>query len=235
VVAAPLIASSPKHARGLLRFAAARIQSSPGPVAPLEPHMPITLNCSCGKRLQVKDEFAGRRVKCPACGSIAQVPAPEAEPQFEVVEDEEPARPPRKAAAKKSETAGFNFSSGGGDDDDKPRKKGRSKLDEDDEEEEDAPRSRRRRHDDDDEDDEEEDDRPRRRKSRRQPQSNMGARVGYMIGGLVLLLIGVGLAMLGWYGGGRSSTKLLILGVCLAIGGIGTGFKGLTGNVDDDE
>src|SRR3954471_3142335 len=30
--------------------------------------MPILLTCECGKQLRVKDENAGRRVKCPACG-----------------------------------------------------------------------------------------------------------------------------------------------------------------------
>jgi WD40 repeat protein len=37
--------------------------------------MAIALHCSCGKRLRVKDEFAGKRVKCPACGTVLTVPA----------------------------------------------------------------------------------------------------------------------------------------------------------------
>lgn len=35
--------------------------------------MPILVTCGCGKSLNVKDEFAGRRVKCPGCGSIIEV------------------------------------------------------------------------------------------------------------------------------------------------------------------
>lgn len=55
--------------------------------------MPITFSCSCGKKLQVNDEFAGRRAKCTACGAIQDVPKPAAAQvvevnQFEVVEDE---------------------------------------------------------------------------------------------------------------------------------------------------
>ena len=38
--------------------------------------MAIKLQCPCGKALSVKDEFAGRRVKCPACQSPLSVPKP---------------------------------------------------------------------------------------------------------------------------------------------------------------
>jgi hypothetical protein len=36
--------------------------------------MLIELTCSCGKRLQVSDEFAGRQGQCPACGARLQIP-----------------------------------------------------------------------------------------------------------------------------------------------------------------
>jgi hypothetical protein len=29
----------------------------------------------CGKQLKVKDELAGKKVKCPGCGCVAQVPS----------------------------------------------------------------------------------------------------------------------------------------------------------------
>jgi hypothetical protein len=35
--------------------------------------MPLTLTCLCGKRLQCRDEDAGNRVKCPACGAVLLV------------------------------------------------------------------------------------------------------------------------------------------------------------------
>jgi ribosomal protein L40E len=37
--------------------------------------MPIRLQCSCGKQLSVRDEFAGKAVKCPACSKAIRVPA----------------------------------------------------------------------------------------------------------------------------------------------------------------
>ena len=37
--------------------------------------MAIALSCSCGKSLQVKDEFVGQRVRCPACSDVLTVPS----------------------------------------------------------------------------------------------------------------------------------------------------------------
>ena len=37
--------------------------------------MPIRIKCQCGKALNVKDEFAGKAVKCPGCGKAIRVPA----------------------------------------------------------------------------------------------------------------------------------------------------------------
>jgi hypothetical protein len=38
--------------------------------------MPIRLKCSCGKVLSVKDELAGKGVKCPGCQKVIRVPVP---------------------------------------------------------------------------------------------------------------------------------------------------------------
>ena len=35
--------------------------------------MPVTVTCSCGKSLKVRDELIGKRVKCPACGNAFPV------------------------------------------------------------------------------------------------------------------------------------------------------------------
>lgn len=40
--------------------------------------MPIPLTCTCGRTLRVKDEFAGRKVRCPACQDVLAVPKPAA-------------------------------------------------------------------------------------------------------------------------------------------------------------
>lgn len=36
--------------------------------------MPIQVTCACGKQYTLKNEFAGRRAKCPSCGGIIAIP-----------------------------------------------------------------------------------------------------------------------------------------------------------------
>ena len=36
--------------------------------------MPIVMTCECGKPLQVRDELAGKRVRCPVCQKVLTVP-----------------------------------------------------------------------------------------------------------------------------------------------------------------
>ncbi len=38
--------------------------------------MSIRIECSCGKKLAIKEEMAGRRVKCPGCAGVLTVPKP---------------------------------------------------------------------------------------------------------------------------------------------------------------
>lgn len=40
--------------------------------------MSLIARCQCGKSFQAKPELAGKRVKCPACGQVIQVPRPPA-------------------------------------------------------------------------------------------------------------------------------------------------------------
>jgi len=61
--------------------------------------MPITLSCPCGRALNIKDEFAGRKIRCSACKSVLAVPATPKEPEdlaLEVLRSDEPEedRPP---------------------------------------------------------------------------------------------------------------------------------------------
>ncbi len=35
--------------------------------------MPISVTCSCGKTLQVRDDLAGKAVKCPSCQAVLKV------------------------------------------------------------------------------------------------------------------------------------------------------------------
>jgi hypothetical protein len=203
--------------------------------------MPITFDCSCGKTLRVPDQHAGKRVKCPACNGISNVPEPE--PMFEVVEDPSeqlaaPSAPVRAKPAARSavvdddedDRRGYGVAKAGrnrdddDDDDDEPRakkkpdfRKGSRRRDEDDEEEEERPRKKKRR--------------PR---SRRKADPDAGKRIGYMVGGVVLVLVGIGLAFAGWNMEGRGATRLLIFGVILAFCGLGTTVRGITGNFDDE-
>jgi hypothetical protein len=48
--------------------------------------MVIKVSCTCGKKISAKDEFAGRRVKCPACKKPLRIP--EANVEEESYEDE---------------------------------------------------------------------------------------------------------------------------------------------------
>ena len=36
--------------------------------------MPISFSCHCGKAMQAKDAFAGRKLKCPQCGAVVAIP-----------------------------------------------------------------------------------------------------------------------------------------------------------------
>lgn len=207
--------------------------------------MPITFNCPCGKVLRIADENAGKRIKCPACQAVGTAPsaAPVA-PKFELVEDDEPPTKPAPAktppAAKKPvakatvEDDGFEVVD---DEDDKPKAKKKpgfskgSRRDEDDDEEDEKPKKKKRRRDDDDDDEP----RPRRRKS---GDPDAGKKIMYLIGGLVLVLVGIGVGVYWWHSGphtGRRPYSGYIFGGCCVVVGIGTAIKGITGNFGDDE
>jgi hypothetical protein len=38
------------------------------------PAMPIEFECGCGKKLTAKEEFVGRRLRCPGCQSVLTIP-----------------------------------------------------------------------------------------------------------------------------------------------------------------
>jgi hypothetical protein len=181
--------------------------------------MPIPLKCPCGKKLQVKDELAGRRVKCPACAAAITVPAAEAE--FDVVEDEPPppkARkndPPAAKAAKKPVRAAVDED----DEDERPRKKsGRSRLDDDEDEKAERPRKKKKR------------------KGRADADRPFWKTpFGMVLNGIGLIILGVaGIAI--YLLDDREKMGLLIAGglcICFGIGGIVTGMSG--GSRDEDE
>ena len=158
--------------------------------------MPIRLPCpSCSATLSVKDEFAGRAVKCPKCGGVipaaqpaaAAPPPPDASPAVPVAPPaaappDDFDEPPKPKTGGKITGRPVAASKGADDaDDEKPRRKGRDDADDD------RPAKRRRR--------DADDDGPRGKKP--EGKSNTGM-ILLIVGGLLLLCCGGGVG-LGWY------------------------------------
>jgi hypothetical protein len=126
----------------------------------------IQFSCDCGRKLKVKDDLAGRKIKCPECAEVLRVPAadvPEADDG-----DEEGIVPasPRISAVKR-----------------------RPARDEEDSTERERPRRRRDEVNNDDDDDE----RPRKKKKKKK-SSNNGLLIGIVVG-VVVLVIGGGMGL----------------------------------------
>ena len=67
--------------------------------------MPIAVYCcACDRSLKVKDDLAGRKIKCPDCGKLLTVPDEEAEerPRKRNRDEDEDDRPRRKKEKKRS-------------------------------------------------------------------------------------------------------------------------------------
>jgi len=74
----------------------------------------IQIDCDCGKTLKLKDEHAGKKVRCPGCSTIHSVPAQDepVDDWDDVEESESPPIPRAKKSAKKSGKARKAKSSG---------------------------------------------------------------------------------------------------------------------------
>jgi hypothetical protein len=55
----------------------------------------ITFTCPCGKKLQMPEQYAGKKGKCPTCGSVVDIPLPSALDEEPVVADLIEAAPAR--------------------------------------------------------------------------------------------------------------------------------------------
>jgi len=135
----------------------------------------IIFRCSCGKQLQVNEDRAGSKVKCPECEEILRVPE-----AGSIREKSGPASPPPKTRPRPVEDD-ESFA------EEERRPRGRpARFDED--EYDDRPRRRSSRY------HEEDDDRANRR---RREKSNKGLIIGLVVGGVVLLgAASVGLVLL---------------------------------------
>lgn len=129
--------------------------------------MSIPATCpSCKASSNAPDEIAGKRVKCPKCKALMRIPLPDTEDGFDVVDSEPEARPAKRNRVRAEV-------------DEEPieaRRKKRILIDQED-------------------DDEDEDDRPRkgRSKKNRAGESSGVSPLRYVISGIVLvgLLVGI--------------------------------------------
>ena len=145
--------------------------------------MSLSLVCSsCQARLKVRENLAGRKIKCPKCGQTLVVPT-----------DEEPESAPPKASPITSRPRPVE------EEEERPTRKRRSEEDnEETEEDEDCGRRRRRERDD------REDDRPRPRRKRKAGKSGGKGLLIVLLagGGLVVLLLGGVLLAFYFFAGG---------------------------------
>jgi hypothetical protein len=194
--------------------------------------MPISVQCDCGRSLRVKDELAGRKVKCPQCDGVLLVPQPEPaaeEPGYGLLTadaPEEEARPRRKAKSDADE--GVQTA---------PRSR-RSAADEDEEDPEDSRRERRKR-----EEEDREEERLRERRSRdvhrevkrarradraerlrHTPFSGYAGRNMGVVGGVICILIAFG-----WFGCGLMFGIIFFYPLVLVVIGIAAIIRGLAG------
>src|SRR5262245_45363252 len=54
--------------------------------------MAISFSCACGKQLRAREQFAGRRMKCPDCQKVLTIPSAEELADLAVVETAAPER-----------------------------------------------------------------------------------------------------------------------------------------------
>lgn len=184
--------------------------------------MPISFNCSCGEKLEVDDEFAGRQARCPYCEAVVSVPAanaPRPAKRAKPVEPEDTddhgayagSLNPLEGRKRPSSRRRDND-----EDDDRPSSRRRR----DDDEDEDRP-SRRRR--DDDDDDYDDDYRPRRRRRFRDDPPEYKLLNKQTIGGAIAMIIGVVVTALMLVFADRIGCWFVIL----IIGGLITLIRGL--------
>jgi hypothetical protein len=71
--------------------------------------MPIQVKCQCGKALKVKDELAGKAVKCPGCAKVIKVGQPGAKAAAPAAKKTPAARPAAPASPAETDSLGDLF------------------------------------------------------------------------------------------------------------------------------
>jgi len=179
--------------------------------------MPISVACECGKSFRVKDELAGRRIRCPYCETSISVPDPAA-PEKSVARSSQAvvagdrARPPRMPRPRDD------------DDDRRPSARRRPSRDEDDDDDDLPPRSRRSRDDDD-------EPAPKRKKRKKRARRRSSGGGGFNIAVHPQIITGL-LMMIGaaaWFIVGIANGYIFFYPPVLFVLGIAAVFRGLMG------
>ena len=187
--------------------------------------MPISLQCDCGRDLRLKEELAGKKIRCPQCKVVLVVPEEEfvdAEPEEESFETAV-ATPENSPPPLPKKKAPWDKGHGNDDDDDKDSYASTPTKDEDD-------------------DDDDDDDRPRKKKKKKSSASssyptrssssrysnygsgNNGTAAGSIAVGLLMML---GAAI--WFFAGLAAGYIFYYPPVLFVLGIVAIFKGILG------
>ena len=170
--------------------------------------MPIALTCTCGREMRIKEEFAGRKVRCPDCQGIVTVPQPgpeEEEVLTAELHEEGETRPGRSSVTarrprprdEEDEETGVQ---------EEPRRRRRPADDDEDE----APRPKRKP-------------RPRIRRDAPPQRGGFGTANAGIVGGLIMMLLAVV-----WFVGGLMVNIIFFYPPILFIIGLIAFIKGLT-------
>ncbi len=179
--------------------------------------MPIPVTCACGKSLRLKDDLAGKRVRCPGCGGAITVPAPEDEIEGVLPAEDEP-----RVRTRRDEDGRPRRLRSEPDEDDRPRRRTR---DEDEGEDEDEGRRRSARGRADDDEDEQEEPRPKKKKRRGSGGGGGGGSgtAAASIGGGILMILGA----IVWFVVGLMNNYIFFYPPVLLVLGMITLVKGL--------
>jgi hypothetical protein len=192
--------------------------------------MPITFDCDCGKALRVKDEFAGKRVRCPACQAVVTAPEAEIEVATPLGDDTPPPAPATLRTARPARVE---------DDEPRPAKGKAAKADEEYELDEDekpakkpAPKWKRNTH------DEEDDDRPRKKMKKGEKKDQKAEHFGIekkifrggVLGGCAAMLVAVV-----WFVVGLMNDTIFFYPPILFIIGLVAAIKGLVGGDEKED
>lgn len=197
----------------------------------------LVVPCQCGTKLAAPESAVGKQIRCPKCGALTTVPAMLPAEEVPVVEAKVAAPAPKSAPSRpdtnvtcciacnsmiatigkapdgvvRCPKCGFAntvrnrpAAADEDDEDDRPRKKVRAAaVDEDEDDEDERPRKKKKRYADDDDDY----DHDRKRKKPKRKSGGGALVAGLIVGGLLLVCVGIGVAVALFSGKGSILAK----------------------------